>query len=118
MAVTFTVTIRKVIAVGDRKMVVANVAAAGATTVGGDVLLPSKLGLDNEMTIVDCGFAADAGQTSFFGVQWDDTDNKVAFVNATAAVGATVPLAQTTATIAHTFRVIAFGKGPAVGPPS
>lgn len=113
MAVTFTVTKRKVFVIGDRKMVVATVAAAGATTVGGDVLSPNLLGLEDEFNLVDCGFAANAAQTSFFGVQWDDTDNKVAFINATAAVGATVPLAQSTATVAHDFRVMAIGKGTA-----
>lgn len=113
MAVTFTVTLRKVFVIGDRKMVVANVAAAGATTAGGDVLLPAALGLADECNVLLTGAAADAGQTSFFITQWDDTDNKVAFINATAAVGATVPLAQSTATIAHTFRMIAIGKGTA-----
>lgn len=113
MAVTFTVSKRKVFVIGDRKMVIANVAAAGATTVGGDVLSPSLLGLEDECNVVDLGPAADAGQTSFFATQWDDTDNKVAFINATAAVGAAVPLAQTTAVIAHTMRVVAIGKGTA-----
>jgi hypothetical protein len=115
MAVTFTVTKRRVFSIGDRKMVIGRISAAGATTVGGDVLAPSLLGLNN-LTHFEPGVAADAGQTSFFVVQWDETDNKIAFVNATAAVGAAVPLAQTTATIAHLFSFMAIGKGDAVAP--
>lgn len=111
MAVTFTVTNRKVFVIGDRKMLIAKVACTGTPTAGGDALTGSTLGLGTESNVVFVGNAANAGATSALVAQWDDTDDKIAFyVQGTAGAGNAL-VAYTGDTANHTIQVIAIGKG-------
>lgn len=114
MAVTFTVTKRKVFSIGDRKMVVGSIACTGTPTAGGDALAASDLGLEVELDAVNLGNAYVAGQTTGLVTQWDHTDNKVAFYTANGTPAASTALtAFTGATANYIMEFTAVGKGSA-----
>lgn len=114
MAVTFTVTKSKVFSIGDRKMVLGQIACTGVPTAGGDVLSAASLGLEIELNAVFVSNSADAGQTVALATQWDNTDNKIGFfVQGTAGAGNAM-VAYSGDTANHIIQFRAIGKGSAV----
>lgn len=113
MAVTFTPTVRKVFVAGDRKFVLGTLACTGVPTAGGDVLSAASIGLELELDAVFVSNSANAGQTAGLITQWDDTDNKIAFmVQGTAGAGNAL-VAYTGDTVNHIIQFRAIGKGSA-----
>jgi len=120
MAVTFSVTNRKVYSIGDRKEVIADVTCTGSPTVGGDALTPSALGLAGELDCVDiCGGASNSGGTSgvtvgvVHGAGVALSQVLVVFYVQGTAGAANAMVAYTGATAGFQFRVRAVGKGSA-----
>lgn len=117
MAVTYTVTRKKVYSIGDRKEVIADVSCSGQPTSGGDTLTGAALGLDLECNIVECsGIAAPAAGTSGVPVaviHGTGVDHKLAFLVQVTA-GAGNALGTYTGTLSSAIvRVRAVGKGKA-----
>lgn len=114
MAATYTVTKRAVFVVGDRKMVVGSIEAAGTPTAGGDALAAADLGLELVLDTVILGNAYKADGSAVLGTAWDHTDNKISFTTAAATTATTTALDEYSGSTDDYFmEFIAVGKGSA-----
>lgn len=113
-SVTFTKS--KVFVVGDRKEVIGTVTLTGSYTTGGESVPGSLLGLDLEVTDVQCGNAVVTG--GVFDAEYNNTTGKLQLFGAVDATPAANEASPELAAAAipggpANVRIRAIGKGKA-----
>ena len=111
---TFTTTVIHESVFGNKRIVTADVVAAGSATATGDAYAPSVLGLwgfdiflcGNPVTLSNTGTATTAGDTGY-GITYDYVNEKFVYTRDAGSAG---PSTTTTANVADTkFRIMAVG---------
>ena len=111
---TFTTTVIHESVFGNKRIVTADVVAAGSATATGDAYAPSGLGLrgfdivlcGNPVTLSNTGTATTAGDTGY-GITYDYVNEKFVYTRDAGSAG---PSTTTTANVADTkFRIMAVG---------
>lgn len=125
MAVATTVTKLRVSAVGDVKLLTANVALSGTYTTGGDFFgAPAAtlaaslaiLGLENAVDAVIFELVGAGTPTTAFVPAYNHNTGKLQLFSSNgAAPAALAEVAAATAVGTPTYRMIAIGKGSATG---
>ena len=111
---TFTTTVIHESVFGNKRIVTADVVAAGSATATGDAYAPSVLGLrgfdivlcGTPVTLSNTGTATTAGDTGY-GITYDYVNEKFVYTRDAGSAG---PSTTTTANVADTkFRIMAVG---------
>lgn len=111
---TFTTTVIHESVFGNKRIVTADVVAAGSATATGDAYAPSVLGLrgfdivlcGNPVTLSNTGTATTAGDTGY-GITYDYVNEKFVYTRDAGSAG---PSTATTAQVTNTkFRIMAVG---------